>query len=380
MSVRAAAPALARRALRMTQAGGSPLYLFSLTAREILQVADISRVSRDDAGELIGYQRPEVRQHIQEITDYLDGDDVLFPNPIIIALPSTVRFVSSRGPGNSDPTATAGTLEIPLANGDGRKPGWIVDGQQRALALAKAKRQDFPVPVNAFVADSVDVQRDQFLRINNTKPLPRGLVTELLPKISSPLPPRLSLRQTPSSLCDLLNRDEESPFCGLIRRPSTSKEDRDKAVITDTIIVDMLKESLTSPSGCLFPYRNLSSGETDFAGLWAALLLYWTAVKDTFPQAWGKPPTQSRLMHGTGIRAMGRLMDRVMAATDPTHDDAATQVRAELALLAPHCHWTSGRWEALELRWNEIQNLHRHTHELSSFLIRTYLQARTRQR
>jgi DGQHR domain-containing protein len=350
--MRAAAPALARRALKMTQAGGSPLYLFSLTAREILQVADISRVSRDDAGELIGYQRPEVRQHIQEITDYLDGEDVLFPNPIIIALPSTVRFVSSRGPGNSDPTATAGTLEIPLPNGDGRKPGWIVDGQQRALALAKAKRQDFPVPVNAFVADSVDVQRDQFLRINNTKPLPRGLVTELLPKISSPLPPRLSLRQTPSSLCDLLNRDEESPFCGLIRRPSTSKEDRGRTVITDTVIVDMLKESLTSPSGCLFPYRNLSSGETDFAGLWAALLLYWTAVKDTFPEAWGKPPTQSRLMHGAGIRAMGRLMDRVMAATDPTQDDAATQVRAELALLAPHCHWTSGRWEALELRWN----------------------------
>ena len=35
-----------------------PLYLFSLTAQEILQVADISRVSRDEAGELIGYQRP----------------------------------------------------------------------------------------------------------------------------------------------------------------------------------------------------------------------------------------------------------------------------------------------------------------------------------
>ena len=38
-------------------------------------------------GDLIGYQRPEVRQHVQEITEYLDGDQVLFPNPIIIALP-----------------------------------------------------------------------------------------------------------------------------------------------------------------------------------------------------------------------------------------------------------------------------------------------------
>ena len=92
------------------------MYLFSLTASEILQIADISRVSRDDLGELIGYQRPEVRQHIQEITDYLDGDQVLFPNPIIIALPSTVRFTCSRGPNVSDGIATSGTLEIPLAD------------------------------------------------------------------------------------------------------------------------------------------------------------------------------------------------------------------------------------------------------------------------
>ena len=67
-----------------------------------MQIADISRVSRDQSGELIGYQRPEVRQHIQEITDYLDCDEVIFPNPIIMALPSSVRFTCSRGPNVND--------------------------------------------------------------------------------------------------------------------------------------------------------------------------------------------------------------------------------------------------------------------------------------
>ena len=243
MTIRTAAPVLARRALRITQAADAPLYMFSLTAGEILQVADISRVSRDDLGELIGYQRPEVRQHIQEITDYLDSDQLLFPNPIIIALPSTVRFTCSRGPNVSDGIAASGTLEIPLADEGARKPGWIVDGQQRAFALARAKRQDFPVPVNAFVADSVDLQRDQFLRINNTRPLPRGLVTELLPKISTSLPPRLSVRQIPSALCDLLNSNEDSPFRGLIRRPSTSAEERATAVVTDTSIVQACRKA-----------------------------------------------------------------------------------------------------------------------------------------
>jgi len=354
--------------------------MFTLTASEVLQVADISRVSRNDLGDLIGYQRPEVRNHIQEITEYLDGDKPLFPNPIIMALPSTVRFTCSRGPNVSDGIAASGTVEIPLPVGRGSlKPGWIVDGQQRAYALATARRQDFPVPVNAFVADSVDIQRDQFLRINNTKPLPRGLVTELLPKISTPLPPRLSVRQIPSALCDLLNSSDESPFCGLIRRPSAGKERSRTAVITDTSLIQALQESLTSPSGCLFPYRNLSSGETDFPGMWAALVLYWGAVRDTFPQAWGRPPGQSRLMHGAGIRAMGRLMDRIMASIDARQSGAAEQVGADLALVAPYCHWTEGRWEGLDLRWNEIQNVPRHIHELSSFLMRAYLQARVGQ-
>lgn len=368
MSVKSAERVLSRRALRIIQGAEAPVYLFSLTAREILQVAEISRVGRGDHSELIGYQRPEVRQHVKEITDYLDGADVLFPNPIIIALPSSVKWTSSRGPHVSDGISTSGMIEIPLG---GTRPGWIVDGQQRALALSRARRQDFPVPVNAFITDSVDVQRDQFLRINNTKPLPRGLVTELLPKVSNPLPPRLSLRQLPSALCDLLNAKEDSPFQGLIKRASTSGGDRKTAVVTDTSLVTALQESL-QPAGCLFQYRNLSSGETDSSKIWLTLVTYWTAVRDTFPEAWGKSPAKSRLMHGAGIRAMGRLMDRVMSVVDPSQPEVAEAVRKDLALLSPYCHWTDGKWEELRMNWDEVQNVPRHINELSNYLIRAY--------
>ena len=379
MSLRSG-PVLARRALRIVQTPGSPLYLFSLTAGDIRQIADISRVSRDQSGDLIGYQRQEVRDHVNEIVQYLDGESVIFPNPIIIALPSTIHFTSGRGPRTSDVTATSGTLSIPLPCNGEPKPGWIVDGQQRALALQRASRQDLVVPVNAFVADSIDLQRDQFLRINNTKPLPRGLVTELLPSISSPLPPRLALRQTPSALCDLLNKNEASPFCGLIRRSSANEDARHQTVVTDTSVVKMLEESLTSASGCLFPFRNMTSGETDFAGLWELLLLYWNAVRDVFPDAWGRPPAKSRLMHGAGLRAMGRVMDRVMASIDPRNEVAGIQIREDLELIAPYCRWTSGTWDGLNLKWNEVQNVHRHTNELSNYLIRLYVQAKKARR
>ncbi|MDA8398959.1 MAG: DGQHR domain-containing protein DpdB [Actinomycetota bacterium] len=371
---------ITRRALRFQQSPDCLLYIFSLTASQILQIADISRVSRDQSGDLIGYQRPEVRQHIQEITDYVDGEEVIFPNPIIIALPSTVKFTNGRGIGVPCDKSDQGRIHIPLPADGATKVGWIVDGQQRALALARAKCQDLAVPVNAFVTDSIDIQRDQFLRINNTKPLPRGLVTELLPSISSPLPPRLALRKTPSALCDLLNSNEQSPFNGLIKRSSTSTEQRRQTTITDTSIVNMLNGSLTQPSGCLFPFRNMTTGETDFAGIWLLLLTYWTAVKETFPDAWGKPPAQSRLMHGAGLRAMGRLMDRIMATVDVRQKSAVEQVLKDLALIAPYCHWTSGTWDELDMRWNDIQNVGRHTNQLSSYLIRVYLREKVAHR
>ncbi|MEU6798681.1 DGQHR domain-containing protein DpdB [Nonomuraea wenchangensis] len=366
------------RALRIIQVKNYPLFVFMLRADQVLEFADISRVSRDEAGKLIGYQRPQVKKHIQEIVQYLDSDLPIFPNPIIMALSSRVHFRSTRG-GNRHPddgVSDTGRLVVPHPEEGKPKPAWIVDGQQRALALSQARRQDFPTPIIAFIADTVNLQRDQFVRINNTKPLPRGLVTELLPEVDSPLPPRLAIRKAPSQLCDVLHSDKNSPFHGLIKRASTAGTKQSGAVITDTGIVDMIQESLTSPSGALYPYRDIGRGETDFDGIIQALFIYWTAVRETFPDAWGKPPEKSRLMHGAGIRAMGRLMDRILGIVDPMRSDAPETVRKHLELVAPHCMWTSGVWEEIGHRWNEIENVSKHVHELSNYLIRVYQIAR----
>jgi DGQHR domain-containing protein len=365
---------LRRRALQIKQNDSCPLYLFSLTGDDLQRIAEISRISRDDAGTLIGYQRPEVKRHVQEIVEYLNGKDVLFPNSLILALTTKVRFVKSREPDVSDGMAISGTLEIPLPRANGAKPAWIVDGQQRALALSMCKGKNLPIPINAFVSDEVGLQRDQFLRVNNTKPLPRGLITELLPAISTQLPTHLSARRIPSAICDWLNQDERSPFRGLIRRASTAKADKEETVVTDTSIVKVIEESLTSPSGCLFPYRNIATSETDFDGICSVLVTYWSAVKATFPNAWGKPLSQSRLMHGAGLRSMGRLMDRVMSGIDLRVAKAVVHAKRELQMVAPICRWTEGAWEDLnDTRWDEITSHPRHVRVLSNFLIRTYL-------
>lgn len=370
-----------RRALRIIQNETTPLYLFTLAAEEIDLVADVARISRDAAGKLIGYQRPEKKQHVRQIQAYLDSASVLFPNGLILALPDDLRFKSSRGPGTFDGLATAGTLEIPIpADPSAPRPAWIVDGQQRSLALARTKYRRLPVPVSGFAASSLELQRDQFLRVNNVHPLPPHLVTELLPEIVSAPSPRLSARRLPSALVEMLNQDPRSPFYEIIRRASSDADESMQRVVKDNSLIEAFRESLESPSGALFTYRNIAAGTTDTEGIRHVLTIYWTAVRDTFPDAWGRPPTESRLMHGAGIRAMSRLLDRVLAHVDLRGKDAVVLIRAELARIAPLCRWTDGVWEELGLPWNELQNLPRHISALSNFLVRSYLKARAQMR
>lgn len=367
---------LKKPAICLLQSKKHPVYLTSLTGTELEQVAEISRLARSDAGKLLGYQRPEVKRHVSGIVDYLNGPDIVFPNSIILSFSSSVRFVPRANGRARKDGIRAGVLEIPLPRNGDRKPAWIVDGQQRALAIGRSKRRDTPFPISAFVADGVDLQRDQFLRINNTKQLPRGLINELLPHIDGALPKNLSPRKAPAAICDILCLDPESPFFGLIRRASTPKALKKTAVIADTSIIKMVEESLLNPSGCLFPYTNLATGKADYDQIKAILFVYWRGIQKVFPEAWGLPPTQSRLMHGVGIKSMGRLMDRVMPVVDVRRGDALQLVRREVKRIVSKCAWTKGRWSGLEgLRWNELQNVPRHVRMLSNLLTREYLEA-----
>ena len=364
-----------RRALLIEQNVEHPLYLFTLTGEELLEIADISRISRDNDGKLIGYQRAGVRRHVQDIVDYLNEDSILFPNSIILALSSKVKFMKSRGPATGDGYAKAGIIKIPIPAEGSTKPAWIVDGQQRALALSKCeKRKNFPIPVNAFVADDVDLQRDQFFRVNSSKPLPKNLISKLLPEANSTLPGNIPVKKVPMAISGWLNEQKRSPFYRLVKRASNSSETKKTSVIDESAVEKMIQESFTQPSGCLFPFRNMATGETDIDGVTNLLVTYWSAVRDAFPAAWGKPPSKSRLMHGAGIRAMGRLMDRIMPNIKLSDENARAGTVRELKRITPICHWTKGYWEPIQLKWNEITYTPRHVNLLTNLLVRAYVQ------
>lgn len=360
-------PTLTVRALRTRQADGIDVYAFFVPGADLLRVAEISRVHRDADGALHGFQRKEIRNHVQAIIEFLDRGPVLFPNAIILAISPRAVFTRSRGgkPAGDIKTSESGTLRIPMPR-DGAKLAWIVDGQQRSMALAQAKDKGFPVPVVAFVSEDLSVHREQFILVNKARPLPPRLINELLPEVDADLPRDLAPRRIPSELVNRLNTAPDSPFRGLIRRPS---EERPDAVVTDTALIKVVRNSINSPLGALAPYKAAPSRAADCAAMYRVLAAFWSAAREVFPDAWGRPPTESRLMHSAGIEAMGFLMDRIMSRAPGAGDLRQHAVEA-LSRIAPHCRWTSGRWPDIDRAWNDIQNLNRDIRLLSEQLAR----------
>jgi DGQHR domain-containing protein len=358
------------RALR-TRQGKTEVYSFFLPGGDVTRIAGISRIERDKNDVLRGFQRKEIRSHVRSIIQYLNQGKVLFPNAITLAFSSEVKFTQSRGPtpGTLTDVAQAGVLRIPVRE---TRPqvGWIVDGQQRSLALANSKNEELPVPVVAFVSDDLQVQREQFILMNKARPLPSRLINELLPETGSVLLPReLASRKIPSEVCGLLNRDPKSPFHGLIKRLSDAE--KGNAVITDTAIIKMIRNSINSPLGALAPFKAAGDESLDLSAMYRTLVTFWKAVRDVFSPAWGLPSTKSRLMHSAGIEAMGILMDRMLARHAGKSDEALA-IKTDLQKIAPHCRWTEGTWESMGLEWNEVQNTPKHIRTLADALIRLY--------
>lgn len=347
-------------ALRTVQAGHDLFALF-VPAKQILTLAEITHLRRAHSGEIEGFQRPEIRAHVDAIAEYLRRGDVLFPNAIIVALAPGARFCTKRGTKNREVEgAASGVLEISMR--EGRPAGWIVDGQQRALALSRADVADLLVPVVAFVTGDLEIRREQFILVNKARPLDRRLIDQLLPTVGAVLPRDLAPRRIPSALCAALEATTDSPFHRLIKRPCGSAPD---AVVMDSILIALIKRSLEDPRGALAAHVGVD-GSADLDGMYATMATFWSAVRDAFPGAWGLPPERSRLMHGAGIAAMGVLMDQIM--TRPTPDPYHLALDS-LRRIAPLCHWTSGRWHQIDRAWNDLQCTRRDIKMLTNHLV-----------
>jgi DGQHR domain-containing protein len=355
-------------AIEFRQGPKRRLYSFAVDGKVLPVFTTVSRVRRAE-GEVEGYQRPEVMSHIKAIRKYIESEDPLLPNALVVAFDGRARFEPAEG-GASNDYSRVGEFVVEFDNTvpDEHKPGWIVDGQQRSAAIREAFVDSFPVSVVAFITDSEAEQRAQFILVNSTKPLPKGLIYELLPLTDEPLPDLLERRRLPARISERLNQDPYSPLHGRIRTPTTPQ-----GIIKDNSILRMLENSLSD--GALYRFHEPRTGEADIDSILAVLKNFWGAVRNVFPRAWDEPPKKSRLVHGVGIASMGFLMD---AIADHYLDDGLPtleQFVENLTPLVPICRWTDGYWDFgpnATRRWNELQNTTKDIQLLANYLLGQY--------
>ncbi|GAA1614427.1 hypothetical protein GCM10009733_008290 [Nonomuraea maheshkhaliensis] len=340
--------------------GAHTLYQFGVDGKLLPGFATVSRIHRDDDGNLLGYQRPETHNHIQGIRRYLESQGALMPTSITLAFNHQVAFEPIDIPTVVD-YATLGVLSIPVdpALDDVDKPALIVDGQQRGAAIRGANLDQWPISAVGFVADP-DEQRTQFILTNNTKPLPKGLIHELLPSASGTLPAAWQRRQAPATILAQLNTTPGA-FQHAIRTP-TEPDGR----VKDTAVLRMIEASLYN--GALYRYRNPDDGTVNVDQAVSHLLTFWNLVAKRWPTAWKLEPRLSRLTHGAGIQAVGVLMD------DLTTDRLDTEaIWTALDRIGDQAAWTfaDGTWQLRTgeiRRWNDFQNVGAHARLLSDHL------------
>lgn len=354
-------------AIRLQQ-GAQHIYCFGVDGKRIHDFATVSRVHRDD-DLLQGYQRPEVLSHIRAIRRYLESDSPLLPNAIVLAFDERVKFEPSTPVGDLS-YSVVGELIIPVdeALPDDEKPAWLVDGQQRSAAIRDADLAQFPVAAVGFIAHGEAEQRSQFILVNNTKPLPKGLIHELLPDTTGHLPVAYARKQLPALIMTRLNASAKeigTPFGGRISTPTTPD-----GYIKDNSILKMIENSLYE--GALYQYRDPSDGSADVQQIELHLNYFWTVVQATFPEAWNLPPLKSRLTHGAGIQSLGYVMDSLTEGV-PAAELPGLDLEKSVSRLKPIVAWTSGTWDFGPdnvRRWNGLQNTPSDVSLLTNHLLR----------
>jgi DGQHR domain-containing protein len=330
--------------LRPQQPGGPKVVCFSATPHEVSSIARVERIGRDRKGKLNGFQRPQIAAHIREIRDYLAQPGAMLPNAIVLAFSRGAKI-------SRDGSFSVEATDPPL--------GWVVDGQQRLSAALDLPDSGFQLIVSAFICEDMKELNRQFILINNTRPLAKPLIYELLPGVSG-LPHRLSDRSGAALITEALNYRKGSSLRGLIHQQTNPD-----GIIKDTLIQRLLINSLQN--GAL---RTAAVSDKKLDGAFELVSEFFSAVRRTFERDWeGHTAKTSRLLHGAGIVSMGYVMDELNI-----RGRVRTRRGFEVGLkaLVGRTHWTSGEWNFGSERrpWNSLQNTKADYRLLSHHLVR----------
>jgi DGQHR domain-containing protein len=319
--------------IKMRDESVERVYQFSCDARLIRQIAKIERFDVF-LGE--GNQRAEIKTHILNIKESIEATGSQIPNSILLVLdpektihsadrvleagdePPLEKCFVSRDDSNllvtynpqHDDTAPVQSIapariRIPYRNAmfDREKTLNIADGQQRTAAIALTSIDKVPqymITVNAILPSTVDREKQIFVLANTVRPVRKDLVSSIIGTLDDSATNEKAV--VPWVTRQLTTQETNSPFYLIVKVAGTVSTSPNQVVSFATV-----EESVR-----MIHKRLINAVNVDSPALLALCLKLFSLYKQTWPEAWGRKPVESKLMAGIGMRALTRYMSSIL--------------------------------------------------------------------
>ncbi|QPF71464.1 DGQHR domain-containing protein [Roseateles sp. DAIF2] len=330
---------------------------FTIDGRLIRSFAAVDRL---DVVAGTGNQRDEIYKHVSDISNGM-RDGVQVPNSVIVVFNEEVfswapsddevpeswvvcRQLSDwslvKHPTDHDrivQEVCPVELDIPFRNAafDEEKTAYLVDGQQRTAALSLVDIDAVPsffLTVNALVG-SQEEAKNTFRIANSTVRITTDFARALLGTLDETPGYVREEKRVAQAVKTLAIDDKNSPFYGLVKHPGV--DGKGMPIVYNTLFSVV---ATFNQSGIDF-----GEGSEDLAH---AVAKAYSLVAGIWPEAWGKSSKDSKLSHGAGLRAIGKvLVDLLRVQTaihggDLTKPEAWAGVEASLKRLRAKVLWS----------------------------------------
>lgn len=219
-------------------------YIASISSKVLCEITDfdVRRMVKDrDIETYLGIQRPVSDKRVKEIGEYVNTKDACFPTAVILAIDGNCATFDA----NSNALILTNYLE-PEKFEDKihyRQIARVLDGQHRIEGL-KNYNQGGPFEVNVSIFIDIDIEDQAYIfstvNLAQTK-VNKSLVYDLFDLSKSRSP-----QKTCHNIAVALDKHQNSPFSGKIKRLGVATEGRFNETITQATFVKALMPYISS--------------------------------------------------------------------------------------------------------------------------------------
>lgn len=283
---------------------------------------EVIAAQEDAYDEDLPYQRIYDEARARSIASYLQEEDAMLPNGIILATAEDAEV---------EVKETTTGRELLVSWEDGCRPFNIIDGQHRVEGLrllvkdSPAEFRDYGVPATVLIDLPFWIQAQLFAVVNGRqKQVPRSRVYDLLgylPMSDKETRQRayegeMALHRFGHHVVKVLNRSERSPWKNKIKMRGSGDGIVTQAAMVDHLVI-YLKPKKERPSQQVLPVLYPLYRDSDVVGLAKILIIYFVGIQRAWPEQWKTDETLKRSLFGktNGVAVIFQLLHNLAVMT-----------------------------------------------------------------